>query len=597
MPMIIRKIYSSSWFVKVIFVVSLFAIIFIAGLGYKHITNLSKSTDLVIHTYKVNVELEQILSYLKDAETGQRGFIITQDSLYLEPFLKGRIKVNNSFAELKYLTADSPEQQENLKELSALIDRKLDNLEIASNYAANRQTNLTRFKDVFQEGKNYMGAIRNKLNYMISIENDLLKLRNEEYQSDVKFTPVFLYSLILLTLVLMYGAYAKINSDIDKLKKSNQQLAVFKEATKQSEIINKHGSWRWNVEEDTFQFSDNLFRLLGEEPNSFEESIDNFMQFVHPEDIDKLSAQVEKMKKEKDLPFIVYRVLHKNGTIRYLKAYGKSTVNSEGHTQLLGTTTDITDEIDHYETLKKRNQELELNNKELQAFNYVASHDLQEPLRKIQTFLSRLEDKEQDNLSESGKKYVERIHAAAVRMRLLIDDLLQFSRTNKSDEVLKKSNITKLLEDAQQDLAEVILSKNATITVDKIPDMRVIPFQIQQLFGNLLGNSLKYSKKDLDPVITITYAQVNSKDEERLSKASFEEYHKIIISDNGIGFDQEYADKIFSLFSRLHSKNEYSGTGIGLSICRKITDNHRGFIFAKGDPNVGATFIIYLPVL
>lgn len=592
----IRKIYKSSWFVKVVFVVSLFAIIFTAGLGYKHITNLSKSTELVIHAYKVNIELEQLLSYLKDAETGQRGFIITQDSLYLEPFLRSRKKVNNSFAELKYLTSDNPEQQNNLKELSVLIDDRLDNLEIATNYAAKEQTNLAQFKDVFQEGKNYMGAIRNKLTYMIALENDLLKKRNEEYISTAQFTPIFLYVFILLTLVLMYGAYAKINSNVDKLKKSNQELEVFIEATKQSEMINKHGSWRWSVEEDAFHFSDNLFRLLGEEPNAFEQTIENFMQFVHPEDVEKLSSQVEKMKEEKDLPFIVYRVVHKSGAVRYLKAYGKSTVNSEGVTQLLGTTTDITDEIDHYNTLEKRNQELELNNKELQAFNYVASHDLQEPLRKIQTFLSRLEDKEQDNLSESGKKYVERIHNAAGRMRLLIDDLLQYSRTNKSDEVLKDSNINKLLEDAQQDLAEVIVSKNATIKVDKIPNMKVIPFQIQQLFGNLIGNSLKYSVKDREPVITITYHQVSSKDDENLSKGLFDEYHKIVISDNGIGFEQSYADKIFTLFSRLHNKDEYSGTGIGLSICRKITDNHSGFIFAKGEPNKGAAFSVYLPV-
>ncbi|WP_299208567.1 CHASE3 domain-containing protein [uncultured Dokdonia sp.] len=593
---IIRKIYKSSWFVKVVFVVSLFAIIFIAGLGYKHISNLSKSTDLVIHTYKVNVELEQILSYLKDAETGQRGFIITQDSSYLEPYLKGRNKVNNSIAELKFLMSDNPEQQDNLKELSILIDKRLDNLEIAANYAAKEQTNLTQFKDAFQEGKNYMEAITNKLHYMIAHENDLLEKRNNEYINTAKITPVFLYIFILLTLVLMYGAYAKINSNVDKLKKSNQELEVFIEATKQSEIINKHGSWRWNVEENTFYFSDNLFRLLGEEPNSFDQTIENFLKFVHPEDVDKLSAQVEKMKEEKNLPFIIYRVVHKDGTIHHLKAYGKSIVNSEGLTQLLGTTTDISDEIDHYDTLEKRNQELELNNKELQAFNYVASHDLQEPLRKIQTFLSRLEDKEQDNLSESGKKYVERIHIASGRMRLLIDDLLQYSRTNKSDEVLKKSNINKLFEDAQQDLAEVIISKNATITVDAIPDMKVIPFQIQQLFGNLIGNSLKYSVKDRDPVITITYDQVSSKDDERLLRGSFEEYHKIVISDNGIGFEQSYADKIFTLFSRLHNKDEYSGTGIGLSICRKITDNHSGFIFAKGEPNKGATFMIYLPV-
>ena len=404
--MTLRKIYQSSWFVKVVFVLSLFAIIFIAGLGYKQITSLSASTDMVIHTYKVNVELEKILSYLKDSETGQRGFIITQDSLYLKPFFEGRKKVNNSFAELKFLTKDNPEQQKNLKELSVLIDSRLDNLEIASTYASKYETDVAQFQAIFLEGKNYMGAIRNKLNYMISSENDLLASRKKEYLDDAKYTPVFLYSLILLTLVLMYAAYAKINANLEKLTRKNRQLEVFKKSTNQSEIINKHGSWRWDIENDSFYFSDNLFRLLGEEPQAFDQTIENFMKYVHPEDVEKLSGQVQQMKENKDLPFIVYRVVHGNGDIKYLKAYGKSIVNEDGQPQLLGTTTDITDEIDHYNTLEKRNLELELNNKELEAFNYVASHDLQEPLRKIQTFLSRLEDKEADAFSDSGKKYM-----------------------------------------------------------------------------------------------------------------------------------------------------------------------------------------------
>lgn len=594
--MILRTIYNSSWFIKIIFVLSLFLIIFIAGLGYKQITNLSASTDMVIHTYKVNVELEQILSYLKDAETGQRGFIITQDSLYLKPFLEGRKKVNNSFAELKYLTVDNPEQQENLKELSFLIDKRLDNLEIASSYAARDQTGLSKFKEVFLEGKNYMGAIRNKLNYMIALENDLLKKRKEKYLNYEKYTPVFLFSLILLTLVLMYVAYAKINSDLDKLTLKNKQLEIFKESTNQSEIINKHGSWRWNIEPNTFHFSDNLFRLLGEEPNSFPQTVENFLKFVHPEDIAKLSNQVEEMRENKDLPFIVYRVIHGNGDIRHLKSYGKSINNEDGTQQLLGTTTDITDEIDHYNTLEKRNLELELNNKELEAFNYVASHDLQEPLRKIQTFLSRLKDKEENSFTDSGKLYMERIDNAAQRMRLLIDDLLQFSRTNKSDEALQHVDVNTLFEAAQEDIAESIVELDAKIVADRLPSMRVIPFQIQQLFSNLLSNSLKYRSQERTPVIKVLYDEVTGSDDDRLPQSRDQEYHKITFTDNGIGFDSEYEEQIFSLFSRLHNKDEYSGTGIGLAICRKITDNHAGFIFATGAPEKGAVFTIFLPV-
>ncbi len=589
------KIYKSSWFVKVVFVVSLFLILFVAGLGYKHITEVSESQSLVLETYEVSVELEKILSYLKDAETGQRGFFITQDSIYLQPFFKSRRKINNTFAELKSLTKANPTQQENLKQLNILIEDRLENFEIASKYVLKDQTDLQRFKNVFFDGKQIMDAIREKLNSMISLEKESLKKREEAYQNATRFTPIFLFSIIIFTLLLLYLAYVKINSNLDQLKQKNQQLLVFKESTNQSEIINKHGSWRWDIEADTFHFSENLFRLLGEKPNSFEHTPENFNRFVHPDDLDKLSKQVEQMREDKDLPFIHYRVIHKDASIHYLKAYGKSIVNSEGKTQLLGTTTDITDEIDYLNKLELRNQELELNNKELAAFNYVASHDLQEPLRKIQTFLSRLEDKEAINFSDSGKKYVERIHAAATRMRLLIDDLLQYSRTNKSDEVLIKSNINTILEEAKQDVAETILKENASINAAHFPEMKVIPFQIQQLFSNLLGNSLKYRSKDKDPVIDIAYESVYKKSDQRLLNALDENYHKIIFKDNGIGFKQEYAKKIFTLFSRLHNKDEYSGTGIGLSICKKITDNHTGFIFAESAPTKGAIFTIFLP--
>lgn len=594
--MAIKNIYKSTWFIKIVFVVSLFLTLFVAGLGYKHITNVSESQSLVTHTYKVNVQLEQILSYLKDVETGQRGFIITQDSSYLESFFKGRGNINNTFAELKALTKNNLEQQNNLKELNVLINNRLNNFELASKYALKDQTDLLKFKNVFFDGKQMMDAIRVQLNMMISLVNEKLERRQKAHQSTTKFTPIFLFGLVLLTLLLLYVAYAKINRDFESLKVTNQKLEIFKESTNQSEIINKHGSWRWDVEEDEFYFSDNLFRLLGEKPNSFEHTIANFMKFVHPEDSQLLATQVEQMKENKDLPFIRYRVIHKDKSIRYLKAYGKSIVNQEGAQQLLGTTTDITDEIDYLNTLEQRNQELELNNKELAAFNYVASHDLQEPLRKIQTFLSRLEDKEADSFSDSGKKYMERINVAATRMRLLIDDLLQFSRTNKSDEVLVKSNINTIIEDAQQDMAEAIVTENASISVAKIPEMNVIPFQIEQLFSNLINNSLKYRLKDKAPNITISYSLIHKEKDTRLLNALNDSYHKIIFKDNGIGFEQEYAEKIFTLFSRLHNKDEYSGTGIGLSICKKIIDNHLGYIFAKSEPNKGAEFNIFLPV-
>ena len=371
---------------------------------------------------------------------------------------------------------------------------------------------------------------------------------------------------------------------------------IFKESSNQSEIIGKHGNWVWHIESNVFTYSDNLYRLLGEEPQSFEATLDNFLKFVHPEDVDKLTEELNKMIEVEELPFVNYRIIQKNGSIKHLKAYAKSFYSVNGQKRLLGNTSDITDEIESFIELEEHNLELERNNQELSAFNYAASHDLQEPLRKIQTFISRLEEKEADKFSDSGRQYLERIKSAASRMRLLIDDLLQFSRTNKPDKELVSADLNELFENAMQDAAVTILEKKAQITSDTLPKATVIAFQVQQLFLNLLSNSLKYTKKETVPIIKINYSKVKAKDEPHLLKASKSHYHKITFSDNGIGFDQKYAEKIFDLFYRLHNKQDYSGTGIGLSICKKIVENHKGKIFAKGEINVGAVFTVYLPV-
>ena len=353
---------------------------------------------------------------------------------------------------------------------------------------------------------------------MIDFENKQLKERHTDYESNLKITPVFLYLVLLLSLLLMFAAYTKIISDLKKLKVSNEQLEIFKESTNQSQIIGQHGNWIWDVDEDTFTYSDNLYRLLGEKPQSFKPTLENYFSYVHPEDLDKLKNEMDKMMKDNDLPFIFYRIVQKNGTIKHFKAYGKLYTNSEGKKQLLGTTTDITDEIEHYRVLEEHNLQLERNNKELSAFNYVASHDLQEPLRKIQTFLSRLEEKEASKLSESGLLYMDRIKNASTRMRLLIDDLLQFSRTNKEDKIFEVSDINLLLEGAKQDLAEVISEENAIIKADVFPPIKVIPFQIQQLFSNLISNSLKYKAKERNPEINITYNTVKASEETQIIK-------------------------------------------------------------------------------
>ncbi|ALJ05128.1 histidine kinase [Pseudalgibacter alginicilyticus] len=591
-----HRIYKAPWFIKSVFFACSFVILFIGGMTYRSMNDLSKSSDLVSHTYKINVELEQVLSYLKDAETGQRGFIITNNPLYLEPYETGRENINNSFAELNALTKNNSIQQRNLKELNQLIDTRLACFQKSFRFSSVTDLENPNFKEYFHEGYEAMNAVRNKIHEMIALENKLLKEQKSNLQENLRFTPIFLYIVLLISLFLMYVAYSKINSNLKTLKKSNAQLKIFKESANLSEIVSQHGNWVWHIDENKFIYSDNFYRLLGENPQSFEPSIENFMRFVHIKDRKKLSKAFEKMMNIKDLPFVHFRVTHKSGKIKQLKVYGKILTNSEGKKQLIATFTDITDEIKNQNKLEERNLELERNNKELSAFNYVASHDLQEPLRKIQTFLSRLEEKESENLSKSGITYIKRINTAASRMRSLIDDLLQFSRTNKADKSMEKSNLNSLLEGAKQDLAEVITKEKAIIKTDTFPTIKVIPFQIQQLFLNLINNSIKYKSPERIPEINITYSKIKASEDSNIKKTKSTFYHKITFTDNGIGFENSYAEKIFILFNRLHNKDEYSGTGIGLSICKKIVENHKGYITAYGIPNKGATFTIYLPV-
>jgi signal transduction histidine kinase/energy-coupling factor transporter transmembrane protein EcfT len=590
------RIYKAHWFIKSVFFACSFVILFVGGVTYRNMNDLSKASNLVTHTYKINVELEQIFSYLKDAETGQRGFIITNNPLYLEPYEAGRENINNSFVELKELTKNNPIQQNSLKDLNKLIDTRMACFQKSFRFSSVTNLENPNFKEYFLEGKKAMDAVRAKIKDMIALENRLLKEQQDKLQKNLKFTPIFLYMIFLMSLLLMYITYAKIMSNLKKLKASNAQLEIFKESATLSEIVSHHGNWVWHINENKFAYSDNFYRLLGEEPQSFKPNIQNFMDFVHLKDRKKLSKAFEKMMNIKDLPFVHFRVKHKNGKTKHLKVYGKILTNHEGEKQLIATFTDITEEIKNLKKLEERNLELERNNKELSAFNYVASHDLQEPLRKIQTFLSRLEEKEANSLSASGTTYIERIKNAASRMRLLIDDLLQFSRTNKADKVLKKSNLNLLLEGAKQDLAEVILKEKAIINADTFPIIKAIPFQIQQLFANLISNSIKYKAIERTPEIMITYKKVKASEDPNIKKRKQVFYHKITFTDNGIGFDNAYADKIFILFNRLHNKDEYSGTGIGLSICKKIVENHKGFITAEGRTGIGATFTVYLPV-
>jgi signal transduction histidine kinase len=248
-----------------------------------------------------------------------------------------------------------------------------------------------------------------------------------------------------------------------------------------------------------------------------------------------------------------------------------------------------------YEAIAKHAEELKKKNMELDAFTYISSHDLQEPLRKIQTFANLILSNEHPNLSEDGKAKFNRILYATNRMRELINSLLTFSRATLDDRRFETVDLNAIIADVKAALYENLLEKNAVIVTDFHDNVKAIPFQFVQLMENLIHNAIKFAQSEVPLEITIKSRFVDSSVLNDVKLLPDVKYCHISFGDNGIGFEQEHNEKIFGVFQKLHGRDLYEGTGIGLAIVKKIIENHDGFINATGEPMKGATFNIYIP--
>jgi PAS domain S-box-containing protein len=253
------------------------------------------------------------------------------------------------------------------------------------------------------------------------------------------------------------------------------------------------------------------------------------------------------------------------------------------------------------ETLRKKNVELEHLNKSLDQFAAIASHDLQEPLRKIKTFTALLKSKSNNTLSEESNGLIEKIKRSVERMSLLINDVLNFSRIVNTENMFVKTDLNQLLDNTLKDFDLLIIEKGASVQIGNLPVIEAIPSQINQLFYNLVGNALKFSKAGKPASLSVFSRIIPPEETENEFNVRFDlnrqlSYAEISFKDNGIGFEQQFADQIFSIFERLNNQEQYSGTGIGLALCEKIVQHHHGGIRAEGKENDGAVFYVLLPL-
>lgn len=439
-------------------------------------TSLTNSGDNI-------VKLDDLHLSVLSAESGQRGYLLTDNIIYLKPYQEALRRVKSEISEVQAIKSEIPEQQHRISEIIRLAEEKI--------------AELTEIVELTQQNK------------------DALALR------------------LLKT---------------DRGKNIYLEFRVLFDITRQEEK----------------SYRERLFLRLSEGRD------DAQLNFI-------LSGILSSV-------LVILMLILSSLNVKKERKYLDALENKNEELALK------VDERTH--ELRLYSEELSRSNRELEDFAFVASHDLQEPLRKIQAFGDRLEASFSQELGDKGLDYLKRMRNAAQRMSLLINDLLDFSRINTRGRDFTTTNLTDIVAGALDDLEIAIQESGAQIQVGNLPEIQADSSQLNQLFLNLLSNSLKFRRTDRTPVITISAAAHLPN---IMQQAICADWYVITLTDNGIGFALEYAEKIFTPFQRLHGRSEYKGTGIGLAVCRRIVERHRGLIYAAGEPGVGATFTIILP--
>lgn len=364
----------------------------------------------------------------------------------------------------------------------------------------------------------------------------------------------------------------------------------------------------YNLKTGEYLFvSDGLRKLLGYSPSQpIREGVSFFMNILHPDDVAPTVEKTEKVvaltnasfKEGMEEPIEQFqnRLRHANGEYRWFQTFG--TVfdrDSSGEVlHILNISLDITEKIKAEQVLLQKTNELEQSNRSLEEFAFIASHDLKEPLRKISTLTDRILLMENTKLSDDGKVYLQKVVSSSLRMQQMIEDLLSLSQVS-ADRSFQPVNLDALMTEVLQTFDQKMEESGAKVITSKLPVAVVVPSQFSQLFQNMVSNSLKFARTDTPVVLKISHEYISGQSAGQYNLQAADRYLKLTFTDNGIGFDNKFLPKIFSIFQRLHPRNKYEGTGIGLSICKRIVENHGGVIFANGIVNEGATFTLIIP--
>jgi len=447
------------FFIITAFVLSLVITLSLSYLLYNSYVQSNAQNRRIEHAYKVILKTSELENFIKEAETGQRGYLLTNDSVFLQPYLRIRDDIKPGYDSLKRLTADNSHQQQLLNKAGLLMNNLIDHFQ---------HSVFLRSRISLMETKVNMDSLRDVFKEIQAEETKLVK-RNSVNRYELVmpryFTAIFLFAATIIFISF---------------------LVILKEYRQRSE---------------------------------------------------------------------------------------------------------------YQKQLEQKMMEVNAYNVELEQIAFATSHDLQEPLRRIRTFSDRLLWKYRDQLNEDGQMILSRIDYSARRMQGLIEDLMNFANLVRGGETLSKVDADKLLQSVCEFLKQDIEQKNATIHIGQMPQITGFEKQLYLMFRALIDNAIKFSKPGIPPVVTIQCVQTTGEELRHIdNKLLKKQFIRISVQDNGIGFSNEFTQKIFLIFQRLHSTAEYEGKGIGLAIVERVMTNHSGYVVATSQPDKGALFNLYFPL-
>lgn len=559
------------------FSTSLLLVAVMALAAYYNIRNMLRTTDRIQRSHQVLADLEKVHGLIAEAEAAQRGFVISGDKEFLIPYNKNVPEIDRSLKSLRELTADNQSQKKSLEQLESAIRNKLQitetNLHIRETQgsqsaieAISSGTGLAAMNEVQQQIHNMQKAELQALN----------QLRARELTGTHRTIRIIVL-VTILTLAVAAAARKLVLQNVEQRRRAEEdrdrfftlELDMLCICGFDGKFIRLNPAW-----EKTLGFT---LQELTSRP---------FMEFVHPEDREATAAELGKQLQGNVVVNFENRYLCKDGSYKWL--HWNSTPFAESQL-IFATARDITErkraeqEIDRLNReLKARLADLSAANQELEAFSYSVSHDLRAPLRHIIGFVDLLAKNSGGVLDPTGQHYLKTISDASMKMGTLIDDLLLFSRTGRSELRKTNTNMAAIVEDVIRGLDQQDGDRNIQWSVDSLPDIEADVSLLRQVWVNLLSNAVKYTASR-DPAV-IHIGATNNPDEV-----------VFYVRDNGVGFDMQYADKLYGVFQRLHSPKDFPGTGIGLANVRRIISRHGGRTWAEGSPGNGAIFYFSLP--